>query len=204
LATALDLWTDQAFADLHGERAANRRLSAEKEHLIPAHGALLTELCALGAYEDVLRRYADLPVEYQETLAVVKARLEALRGIGRFPEVNPYYLAQRKRFRDEFDEDSVAELTRFHEALRTRQPQSPGMETPHMLPQDVTDFTGREQFLAHLDMITAPVTVLVGAPGVGKTSLALHWAHRVAAQRFPDGQLYADLRGFGTGLPAEP
>ena len=204
LASALDMWTDQAFADLQGERAVNRRLSAEKEHLIPAHGALLTELCALGAYEDVLRRYADLPVEYQETLAVVKSRLEALRGIGRFPEVNPYYLAQRKRFRDEFDEDSVAELTRFHEVLRTRQPQSPGMETPHMLPQDVTDFTGRAQFLTHLDMIAAPVTVLVGAPGVGKTSLALHWAHRVAAQRFPDGQLYADLRGFGTGLPAEP
>jgi tetratricopeptide (TPR) repeat protein/DNA-binding SARP family transcriptional activator len=204
LAEAVDLWDGQAFTDLQGERAVNRRLSAEKEHLIPAHGALLTELCALGSYEDVLRRYADLPADCQETLAVVKCRLESLRGLHRYQEATAYYLDQRKRLMGDVDEDSAAELTRFHNDIRTRKIVSPGMETPRLLPRDISDFTGRKEFLDHLDMIEAQVTVLVGEPGVGKTALALHWAHQVADRRFPDGQLYVDLRGFGSGVPAEP
>jgi len=85
-------------------------------------------------------------------------------------------------------------------------------ETPRQLPAPVRPFSGRSAELAALtralDRAAAEgavmVSVIGGMPGVGKTALAVHWAHQVA-RRFPDGQLYVDLRGFGpAGRPAVP
>lgn len=74
---------------------------------------------------------------------------------------------------------------------------------PAELPAAVAGFVGRREHLAHLDALLAKprppgasrLAVIEGAPGVGKTALALRWAHDASA-RFPDGQLYVDLRGF--------
>jgi tetratricopeptide (TPR) repeat protein len=70
---------------------------------------------------------------------------------------------------------------------------------PHELPPDLSGFVGRAAQLAHLDGLLgadrAVVATICGTPGVGKTALAVHWAHRVAGH-FPDGQLYLNLRGF--------
>ena len=83
---------------------------------------------------------------------------------------------------------------------------------PRELPADVSAFTGRTGELAQLDALLPaaaeqdgaprPVTIsaVSGTAGAGKTALAVHWAHRVAA-RFPDGQLYVNLRGFDPGQP---
>jgi len=79
---------------------------------------------------------------------------------------------------------------------------------PRQLPADVASFTGRADELAHLDRLhradrkvpAASVIVVSGMAGVGKTTLAVHWAHLVA-QDFPDGQLYANLRGFDGTAP---
>ena len=81
--------------------------------------------------------------------------------------------------------------------------------TPRQLPPDVTHFTGRRDHLAVLDSLLAEgdramvVSTLSGMPGVGKTALAVHWAHGVR-DRFPGGDLYANLRGYGPGVPASP
>jgi tetratricopeptide (TPR) repeat protein/transcriptional regulator with XRE-family HTH domain len=75
---------------------------------------------------------------------------------------------------------------------------------PAQLPLDAAGFAGRDPYLSRLSALLAnaaaqptvvPVIALTGAPGVGKTTLAVHWAHQVR-DRFPDGQLYVNLRGF--------
>ncbi|WNV85327.1 tetratricopeptide repeat protein [Umezawaea sp. Da 62-37] len=78
---------------------------------------------------------------------------------------------------------------------------------PRQLPPAPPWFAGREResamMTAALDDSGGPVTAVVGSGGIGKTSLALHWAHR-NLDRFPDGQLYVDLRAHSpSGRPME-
>jgi DNA-binding SARP family transcriptional activator len=69
---------------------------------------------------------------------------------------------------------------------------------PAQLPHDLPNFAGRRaevEFILAGESEPAGVTVITGMAGVGKTTLAVHAAH-LMADRFPDGQLYIDLRGF--------
>ena len=86
---------------------------------------------------------------------------------------------------------------------------APALPAPHQLPARVRHFAGRRRELAALDALLTEagergamvIAVIHGTAGAGKTALAVHWAHQ-AADRFPDGHLYADLRGFGpSGTP---
>lgn len=87
---------------------------------------------------------------------------------------------------------------------------APSAVPPQQLPPDIAHFTGRLAQLATLEKLL-PVSggqpprpiILNGTAGVGKTTLAVHWAH-LARDHFPDGQLYLDLRGFGPDGPVEP
>jgi tetratricopeptide (TPR) repeat protein/transcriptional regulator with XRE-family HTH domain len=82
---------------------------------------------------------------------------------------------------------------------------------PAQLPPDVRGFSGRGDQLAALDRLLPEVrdggplvlAALSGTAGVGKTALAVHWAHRRRAA-FPDGRLYVDLHGFGPEPPLAP
>lgn len=90
-------------------------------------------------------------------------------------------------------------------------PAAPGGATgragsaPRLLPRPPARFLGREAQLAALTAILtdgttgeSPLAVVAGPAGVGKTACAVQWAHQ-HADAFPDGQLFADLRGFGEG-----
>jgi transcriptional regulator with XRE-family HTH domain len=81
-------------------------------------------------------------------------------------------------------------------------PGSAEVLTPAQLPRDIAGFVGREPELARLRR--AGIAVIHGQPGSGKTALAVHWAHSVAA-RYPDGQLFLNLRGHHATLgPVTP
>jgi tetratricopeptide (TPR) repeat protein/transcriptional regulator with XRE-family HTH domain len=84
---------------------------------------------------------------------------------------------------------------------------------PRQLPSNVHGFVGRDDDVARLDKImgglgrgdSAPIVIsaIDGTAGIGKTALAVHWAHH-AKGHFPDGQIYLDLRGYGPGEPVRP
>jgi len=83
---------------------------------------------------------------------------------------------------------------------------------PRQLPPAPRHFTGRERDLSRLTALLAPgpapasavvISAIDGTAGVGKTTLALVWAHQVR-ERFPDGQLYVNLRGYDPGQPVAP
>lgn len=90
----------------------------------------------------------------------------------------------------------------------------PGL-VPRQLPPAVGNFVGRVEQLAVLDTLLSAtrgeggvtgavvISAVDGLPGVGKTALAVFWAHKVQ-DRFPDGTLHVNLRGYGPGEPASP
>jgi len=86
----------------------------------------------------------------------------------------------------------------------------PGI-VPRQLPPAITHFVGRADELEDLSrlLVRAPradavvISAIGGTAGVGKTALAIQWAHKVR-HRFSDGDLYVDLRGYGPGVPLEP
>ncbi|MBO1330004.1 tetratricopeptide repeat protein [Streptomyces sp. VRA16 Mangrove soil] len=104
------------------------------------------------------------------------------------------------------DEEARRRMTK---AASARRPAS----APRQLPPDLALFRGRRQALATVHGVVSPVVegagpgviaAIGGMAGVGKTTLAVHWAHQVA-DRFPDGQLYVNLRGFeDTRRPLDP
>ncbi|QFU86858.1 Regulatory protein AfsR [Amycolatopsis sp. YIM 10] len=92
----------------------------------------------------------------------------------------------------------------------------PKRVVPRQLPPAVHDFTGRAELLETLNALlprtadspdgqaqSVVITAVDGSGGIGKTALAVHWAHRVQ-DNFPDGTLHMNLRGYGPGSPAAP
>jgi tetratricopeptide (TPR) repeat protein len=109
--------------------------------------------------------------------------------------------------------DNVVQARDVQGGIHVHHTKASTWPTPRQLPPDITYFTDRAAELAKLDALldaaidgdTAPVVIsaIGGAGGMGKTSLAVRWAHKMR-DRFPDGELCVNLRGYDAGQPVTP
>lgn len=115
---------------------------------------------------------------------------------------------------DELGVDPGELLRDLHQSILRAEPElSVQRKTlvPRQLPPDLTRFIGRTDDLAQLDRLlpsgsdsqAVVISAIAGSAGVGKTALAVHWAHQVR-DRFPDGQLIVNLRGYDREEPLTP
>jgi DNA-binding SARP family transcriptional activator/tetratricopeptide (TPR) repeat protein len=115
---------------------------------------------------------------------------------------------------DELGIDPGSLLRDLHQSILRAEPElNPRRDVvvPRQLPPDLTRFTGRADDLDQLDRLlptgtagqAVVISAIAGSAGVGKTALAVHWAHRVR-DRFPDGQLAVNLRGYDRDEPLSP
>ncbi|MBM7772484.1 tetratricopeptide (TPR) repeat protein [Actinokineospora baliensis] len=104
------------------------------------------------------------------------------------------------------DAENVVQVGTVRGGLHIHHRGVPAVPVPRQLPPAPAGFTNREPALRALDEHSSPAAgpagaaVIVGGPGMGKTALALFWAH-AARGRFPDGDLYIDMRGYGPESP---
>jgi DNA-binding SARP family transcriptional activator/DNA-binding XRE family transcriptional regulator len=175
---------------------------------------------SLGKYSPLVPALRALAVEQPLHEGLAARLMLALAGAGQQAEALTAYQDLRDRLSGELGVDPGPEISSAH--LRVLRGQLPGAglttgarpqvrEPPAQLPMQCVGFTGRAGELRSLDRIlgaegtanAAPVAVVTGMGGVGKTALAVRWAWRQRG-RYPDGQLYADLRGHAMTGPARP
>jgi DNA-binding SARP family transcriptional activator len=139
----------------------------------------------------------------------VRARLmKLLAADGRPAQALRHFHTLRRQLADELGIEPGEQAQQVFLTLLARDSQIPATAQTGapsaQLPRDIGDFTGRQEQvkLVRLALGRGEIPVIAGMGGIGKTALAVHTAHRLAAS-FPDGQLYADLRG-GEPEPENP
>lgn len=213
LREALLVWRGAPLAGLQGDWADGVRAAWHRRRLDAAVRWGELEL-RLGRSDAVIAAMSDLAAEYPLAEPLEALLMRALHGAGRDAEAVDRYAVVRQRLADALGTDPGPELRALHGALlRGELPSAApaaAPASPAQLPPDTPGFAGRESALRRLGEVTggpapaARIVVLSGTAGVGKTTLAVHWAHSVARE-FPGGQLYVNLRGFDpTGSPMTP
>jgi DNA-binding SARP family transcriptional activator/tetratricopeptide (TPR) repeat protein len=222
---ALQLWRGPAFVefrDIEAVRAAAVEL--DESRLDVLEECFAAELAA-GRHAEVCAELRTFAAEYPLREHLRELLMLALVRSGRQAEATAVFDETRRLLADEYGLDPGPGLVRLHQRILVRDPAlslrptaavtAPAggtlhqQVTPSQLPGDIADFSGRAELLLALDVragstgAAVAVTVVAGMAGVGKTALAVRWAHRVA-DRFPDGQLFVNLRGFGPGTPVQP
>lgn len=208
LRAALELWCGEPLAGLRGDWAERTRRALSQEHESAVVAWADAEIRG-GDAAATIAPLTELTVEHPLHETAAATLMRALDAVGRGADALAHYGRTRRALRDELGVDPGPELSALHAALLRRDRpawSAAPAPVPAQLPTDVAAFTGRTRELSELDRLAAGtggssvIVCLTGTAGAGKTATAVHWAHRVR-DRFPDGQLYLDLRGYDPGRP---
>jgi DNA-binding SARP family transcriptional activator len=226
---ALWLWRGEPLADIDSDVLALRERPRLAELGLQAVETRVEAELRLGRHNEVLAEVQRLAADHPLREHLHALLMLALYRCGRQAEALTAYQQARAVLVGELGIEPGAELRDLQQQILAADPaldlppeavtgglgagavRAPASQVPRQLPAAVADFTGRRAELAALTELldgaaagppgTVVISAIGGMAGVGKTALALHWAHR-AATRFPDGQLYVNLRGFDpSGAP---
>ncbi|MBB5783077.1 AfsR/SARP family transcriptional regulator [Nonomuraea jabiensis] len=213
LRAAAGLWRGPALAGTSAQLIHQERPGLEDRRICALEELYDAELAA-GRHAEIVGELHTAVAEHPLRERLLGQLMLALHRCERRGEALAVYREARRRLVDELGIEPGRPLRELHQRLlRDDEPDAPGEGTqpaplpprreplvarPAELPRDVPEFAARDAELAWLDECLGGgdgVCVLSGTAGMGKTALALHWAHQ-AKDRFPDGQLYIDLRGY--------
>jgi DNA-binding SARP family transcriptional activator/tetratricopeptide (TPR) repeat protein len=212
----LGLWRGKALAGVAAPFAGSEAARLEERRLVAVEELTEVEL-ARGRHADLVGELAALVVKHPRWERLRERLMLALYRSGRQAEALEVYRQGHRLLVDELGLEPGPDLRRLQRAILAGDPglllaagtaagatsrPAPVVDPPAQLPPDIADFTGRREQVARLRAAlgsarpprAVAIAVLSGKPGVGKTALAVHVAHRLRPD-FPDGQLQVDLGG---------
>ncbi|SFE50952.1 DNA-binding transcriptional activator of the SARP family [Actinoplanes philippinensis] len=208
LRRALDLWSGPALGGAQGEFAATQRVRLDGLRRTAREQWCDLQL-ALGAHETAGAELAAAVSEEPLNGRLIELWMTALHRGGRTAEALDAFRTYRSALADELGIEPGAEIQALHQRVLRGDPAPAAVappSAPDELPADLPVFTGRAEETAWLGaVVSGPGPAVVGITGLGgsgKTTLAVHVAHRLR-DRFPEGRLFVDL-GTRTGSPASP
>ncbi|NRQ38559.1 hypothetical protein HII36_43060 [Nonomuraea sp. NN258] len=225
---ALALWRGEPLTGISGGELLDRLRDTLGEERLSVTEECLTAETRAGRDAVLIPELNALVAEHPFRERLVGLLMLALCRAGRRVDALERYERTRRRLIEELGLDPGPELRQLRQRILrglVRPVGSPGpapsvsagfdgdfevavASAPAQLPPGPGQFTGRTAELALLDRVatggaTVAVAVVTGVGGVGKTALAVHWAHRIRS-RFPDGQLYVNLHGHSAQRPLRP
>ncbi|MFI6102030.1 AfsR/SARP family transcriptional regulator [Lentzea sp. NPDC051213] len=220
---ALSLFRGPALHGVEAQFARGHALALDESRLSAEEGLGRCEL-AQDRVEDAIARLTTLANAYPAREDTRELLMRAFYRAGRQADALNVYRDSREYLLDELGIEPGEKLRELQTAilngtLEVSKPKSQPLPAraaaalttqqviPHHLPPDISDFTGRHEALKQVLGLTeaaegstaTPTAVVSGFGGAGKSALAVHAAH-LLRKSYPDGQLFADLRGAGRDL----
>ncbi len=214
LRVALGLWRGEPAEGVRLDTDTETVVACLRERRLTVEEAWVRAQFALGDDRELVLRLRELAAEHPFREPLHSQLMHALYRAGRQAEALGVFQELRRRLVAELGSEPSQPVRDLHERILRGDPglTAPGRSwlaglgqpvAPRQLPPGAVEFVGRREHLERLTRAAsagAPVVVISGEAGSGKTALAIRFAHE-AAGRFPDGQLFVDLQGHAAGRP---